>query len=408
MIGKEQFVETLQESGMPFDRDNAYDDDEAHDLYLKAKDFRDTYWDMFCYESNPESWLDVENTIIHILENRRDYRHDCDGYFTDYCSDFLMGLRDYNYVDRNNPYNLFRQRRNRRYRWEAPLLTKESNTFIENPYNHLVGLEIELTDDSVDEHIEEHEVADTDGDLKWDCVHDGSISMGSEFRLRTITNGDKLLNEISSFCKIMKNKGYGIDNSCGVHMHIDFRNGNLTKLKKIINFYSRYEQFIYDVVGEDRKGLRFSQALRKTHSDGELYSSPSEFRFGPLADAMNSANLREFKKDYYQTEHYEDAQYSKYYDGRYSGVNVHSVFLNGTLELRHLRGTINENYIRNWVMFNLHVVDKFMRHNTTSDEVILLHSNQKPTKNEFYGWLDEGAIDTYKKLKNSFKYEVNK
>lgn len=407
MIDRDTFMDTIQASNMTFCNDYANNDEEVEDLYYRADRFTDSYYEMFCFENNPVSWADVEGSLLHVLENPRDYRHECQGEFVDNCENLLDCLREFDYINRTDPFNLFRQRRNRRYRWESPIISKESNSFTNNPYSQLVGLEIEVVDNCVDNHMEEHEFQDTQGDTKWDCVHDGSISAGSEFRLRTITNGDKLLSDVNSFCKTMKSKGYTVDDTCGVHMHIDFKEGNLDRLKNIINFYSRYEQFVYDVVGEERKSLRFSQSLRKTYRDGELYSSGSDLRFAPLADAMNYGNLKEFKTSFYQTEFYHDAENYKYYDGRYSGFNVHSIFSNGTLELRYLRGTLNENYINNWIMFNLHIVDSFMKGRVPIDQV-LLHSTNKPTLNEFYGWLDTDTIEIYKKLKRSFRYEVSK
>ena len=57
-------------------------------------------------------------------------------------------------------------------------------------------------------------------------------------------------------------------------------------------------------------------------------------------------------------------------------------------------------------MFNLHVVDMFIRNNNIDQN--LLYWNKEPKKEEFLNWLDEGARESYKKLKNSFKYEMNK
>ena len=399
--------QTIQESGFPFNiRSNNNDQffDQENDANMEwlnntAYDYSEIIWECFFNDDSPRDWNDIENSLIHIGQNHYDYEDYMDGDFTRYSRQFLCALRDYGYTT-GSPRSI------RRERWESPLLPKESNTFTENPYGHLVGLEIEVTDRNVSVPLLPSEVTDKDNDVKWDCVHDGSVSCGSEFRLRTITNGDKLLKEISSFCKTMKHKGYDVDDTCGVHMHIDFSKANLPKLKNLIQFYSRYEQFIYDVVGEERKGIRFSQALRKTHRNGELYKGPQDFRFGPLADAMNENSLSKFKEAFYQTSHYEDTETYKYYDGRYSGFNVHSVFLNGTLELRYLRGTLNENYIRNWVMFNLHVVDMFIRNNNIDQN--LLYFNKAPKQEEFLNWLGEGARESYKKLKNSVKYEVNK
>ena len=403
-INKTTLMQTAMARGMPFHyshNDFDFDDDDFEYHRDRAWEFADCLFDIFWYDGEPEDWGDVENALVFIHDNDDNYDDYMCGDLVPHSRHMLRTLRDRGYLSPDGPRS-----RVIRERWESPVIRKESNTFTENPYGHLVGLEIELTDNNVNQPLRPSEVKDEDSDTKWDCVHDGSVSSGSEFRLRTVTNGDKLLNDISSFCKTMKSKGYKVDDTCGVHMHIDFSKANLPKLKNLIQFYSRYEQFIYDVVGEERKGIRFSQALRKTHRDGELYRGAGDFRFGPLADAMAERTLKGFKSKYYQTEQYFDSENYKYYDGRYSGFNVHSIFLNGTLELRYLRGTLNENYIRSWVMFNLHVVDMFIRNNKIDQN--LLHSTNAPTPTEFFGWLDEGAKESYRKLKKSFRYEVSK
>ena len=126
-------------------------------------------------------------------ENSSEYYEYMNGAFAFHCDNVLSTLRRRGYMDSRGPRQADRER------WESPIIRKEYNTFTENPYGHLVGLEIELTDRQVCEPLLPREVKDKDKDTKWDCVHDGSISSGSEFRLRTITNGDKLLNEITTF-----------------------------------------------------------------------------------------------------------------------------------------------------------------------------------------------------------------
>ena len=406
MIRESDIRYALTRQGFPFDYDSAGDDDEYEEFTQWAEQFARDLFDQFFYEEHPESWRDVENALIYVSEEPYEYRDAIGGFFVDTCETFRTALSRHGYFDNDNHDHRIFTQMTYRERWEAPVIRKESNTFTENPYGHLVGLEIELNDTDVDKHASQVDFGDEEGDTIWDCVHDGSLSSGSEFRLRTITNGDKLLDNISTFCKTMKGKGYSTDDTCSVHMHIDFAKANLSKLKNLIRFYSRYEQYIYDVVGEERKGIRFSQALRKTHRDGKIFSNPDELRFGPLTDAMGERSLRKFKEKYYEREHYTEVQHHKYYDGRYSGFNVHSVFLNGTLELRYLRGTLNERYIRSWVMFNLHIIDNFIR-NANTDQ-LLLYSKNEPTRKEFFNWLGEGAKESYRKLQKSYRYEANK
>ena len=392
MVDIDEFVEAAINLGIEgYDGNGTYHRD---DVYEYAADFFEFYSDGGVFYS----WNEIRTSIVEVFDNSDDYN-----------SDFVT------FIDR--VYSLFRiegmfiqntsHRHLRRNRWEAPIVPKLSKTFEINPFKDLVGLEIEVDDRNVSSHAMPSEFVDR-GVTKWDCVHDGSLDCGSEFRLRQISNGDSLLNEISKFCRKMKQKGYGIDNSCGVHMHIDFKKSNLTLLKRLILFYSRYEKYIYDIVGADRADRRYSQPLRHNYGYGRG-GNHQRFRFTPLTDAMEAENLKEFKQKYYQSTDYEEVEHYKYYDGRYSGFNVHSVFLNGTVELRYLGGTLNERYITAWVLFNLSIVDMF--NYAASDErygAFALNSTTVPRRKEFLKWLTPFGKSQYRKLQRSFLYEGRK
>ena len=187
-------------------------------------------------------------------------------------------------------------------------------------------------------------------------------------------------------------------------MHIDFADSNLSQLKKLIRFYSRYEKYIYEVVGTERSERRYSQSLRHSYE-------PSMFRFAPLTNAMTAENLKEFKEKFYESTEYEELEHYKYYNGRYSGFNVHSIFLNGTLELRYLRGTLNERYITSWVLFNLSIIDMFINekiYNQSDVDMFGLGSSLAPNRKEFLMWLTPFGKSQYRKLQRSFLYETRK
>tara|TARA_Y100000310_G_scaffold48370_1_gene44840 strand:+ start:5867 stop:7048 length:1182 start_codon:yes stop_codon:yes gene_type:complete len=392
MVSIRDFVDMALNLGIEsYAGDGTYHRDDVYDY---AADFFEYYSD----DGRFYTWDDIRTSIVAVFDNSDDYH-----------SNFIM------FIDR--VYRLFRNESiftqsipyqyMRRNRWEAPIVPKLSNTFEINPFKYLVGLEIEVADNGVSNHAIPSEFTDK-GITKWDCVHDGSLDCGSEFRLRQISNGDSLLTEISNFCRKMKHKGYGVDNTCGVHMHIDFKKSNLALLKKLILFYSRYEKYIYDIVGAERAERRYSQPLRYNYGYGEG-NSPHRFRFTPLTNAMGAENLKEFKQKYYQCSDYEEVEHYKYYDGRYSGFNVHSVFLNGTVELRYLGGTLNERYITAWVLFNLSIVDMF--NYAASDErygAFSLNSNTAPRRKEFLEWLTPFGKSQYRKLQRSFLYEGRK
>jgi hypothetical protein len=101
----------------------------------------------------------------------------------------------------------------------------------------------------------------------------------------------------------------------------------------------------------------------------------------PLERAMQHDNLRDFKEAYYMGNP-EEEQYRKYYDGRYWGLNVHSLFLNGTVELRHLHGTLDPNSINAWTLINLALVNRAIDGLTRRERRTLEYSND-PTIREF-------------------------
>jgi len=279
-------------------------------------------------------------------------------------------------------------------RWGARIRRKASDTFIDNPYRYYVGVEIETNEKDVTDYVKAKDLWDLDtitnvqDGPKWDCQHDGSLDNGSEFALRQITNGDSILNEVSEFCDLLKKNGYGIDNSCGVHIHIDFTDGNLETLKRAVALYRRYEPMLYEFVGEDRIYKRYSKPLTDENW--------RKLEFLPLEKALTTNSLRAFKVGFYDRERYSELETYKYYDGRYFGTNIHSVFLNNSLELRHLEGTLDSGKINTWIMTNLSLVDYCM--NGFGDETWeCLARTDMPTIDEFCSLLPNNVAEEFKR-----------
>lgn len=273
-------------------------------------------------------------------------------------------------------------------RWNARFRKVESEAFDENPYKYFVGVELEVNDSKVINHIRETDLS-PDGTVaqfpdssktNWDCVHDGSLNCGSEFRLREVYQGDRILDEVRKFCIFLNERGYKIDNSCSVHIHIDAKDMNLKSLKYLIQMHRRYENFLYEFVRPSRKDARFCRPT-DGQNEGILYS------FAPLNPAMRTNTLREFKRAYYgcgssRSDAYADQESHKYYDGRYWGLNVHSIFLNGTVEVRHLHGTLDPDVINSWILINLAMVHKAIQGLTRRERRTLNYSNE-PNLREF-------------------------
>ena len=284
-----------------------------------------------------------------------------------------------------------RRVQNPRERWGANIRRKYSDTFASNPYPYYVGVELETNESNVNKYVLMNDVWDSEDEgARWDCQHDGSLINGSEFALRQITNGDNIIREVSEFCNMLREYNYGTDDSCGVHVHIDFSEGNLSTLKRAVSLYQRYEPIIYEFVGADRIRKRYSKPLTDGVNDG--------LHFPPLREAMRTNNLRAFKVSYYDRERYEQLETYKYYDGRYFGTNIHSVFLNNTLELRHLEGTLDDHKINTWIMTNLALVDHCMK-GFDPDVEDMVYSTNTPSLEEFCSLLPNKVARDFRELR---------
>ena len=287
-------------------------------------------------------------------------------------------------------------------RWGARIRRKVSDTFVDNPYRQYVGVEIETNESNISNYIQAKDLWDLDeiknvqDGPKWDCQHDGSLDNGSEFALRQLTNGDAILSEVSGFCDLLTKNGYGVDDSCGVHIHIDFTDGNLETLKRAIALYRRYEPVLYEFVGADRIRKRYSRPLTDENWD--------KLEFQPLEKALKTNNLRAFKVGFYDRERYNELESYKYYDGRYFGTNIHSVFLNNSLELRHLEGTLDSGKINTWIMTNLSLVDYCMS-GFGNETWECLNRKDVPTIDEFCSLLPNNVAEDFKRYR---KEEMSK
>jgi|6_EtaG_2_1085325.scaffolds.fasta_scaffold14477_4 hypothetical protein len=284
--------------------------------------------------------------------------------------------------------------RSQRLRWNEIFVKVDknniNNTWKDNPFKEHVGVELEVGDYKVKMHLQPDDIP------KWDCVHDGSVECGSEFRLRHVSSGDRLFKDVEEMCVALHKRGYITDESCSVHIHIDAEDLKLKHLKNLVKIHERYDKFIYEMLHSSRIESRFCRPTgitRKSRILGDVYS------FEPLNKAMKKDNLRDFKRSYYEVpaSHINiEEQNHKYYDGRYWGLNVHSVFLNGTVELRHLQGTIDPVVINAWILINLALLNK-AKEGLTRREKRILEYNNEPVFREFVNLMPDNIQILFEK-----------
>ena len=225
-----------------------------------------------------------------------------------------------------------------------------SQTFNKNKFKNFCGVEIECIQDN-------YNLCSSDaGKLNFKKMGDGSLSSGGEEFVSKPSNGDRLFNMIDKICKVLNEKEYFIDKTCGLHVHIEIPM-KLELIKKLYIFYSKYENFFFKMLPSSRQKSDYCEKIRRTDNFS-------------IKDVKNMTSLHQFKKKYYETNFYGSKMEGHYYKKRYCWTNFHSLFYRGTLEVRSHSGTINSDKIKNWIKIHLSVID-FIKDKSV-EEVYLL------------------------------------
>lgn len=185
------------------------------------------------------------------------------------------------------------------------------------------GVEIECINASDSSH---------NNDTVFESKYDGSLDYsGCEF-VSPVLQGDEGFEELRKMCKILSYQCAGIDNSCGLHIHIDLSDFNEVELSRLFYFIQKLEPISRKFVAKNR--------TRNSFCDTSL------------------AGL-DFKTKYK----------NGFFQGleRYSAYNFSSYNHHKTLEIRLHQGTIDYDDIRNWISLHLAIVDYVKRRESSTD-----------------------------------------
>lgn len=211
--------------------------------------------------------------------------------------------------------------------------------------NRLVGIEIEMINNRtspINNYIPRN----------WRRVHDGSLNEnGVEFISPPFSGDEDLVKQLSAIeCGFEKSCSY-VDESCGLHVHVDTRDFTHEQLFNLYHVCHSIEDWVYSIVIPSRKQSKFSEPL-----DFNIEST--------LQDTIYGSYLLDksvIKRDKYQCP-------------RYKWANFHSVFYRGTIEFRCHHAVTSAEKIYNWAYFCQALVDYSKNHEPVSDGLKILNA----------------------------------
>jgi hypothetical protein len=164
----------------------------------------------------------------------------------------------------------------------------------------------------------------------WKVVTDGSLSGDNTFELVSpILEGEDGLQQLRTVSAVLTRLGAKINKSCGLHVHFDAVNMDLTNWKNLIKNYAALEGTIDSMMPMSRRGTANNYCR-----------------------TMKIANLNA-KIDVARTLD----QVRGIFSNRYSKVNTQAFSRHRTIEFRQHSGTFEATKIENWILFLHNLVD---------------------------------------------------
>ena len=162
---------------------------------------------------------------------------------------------------------------------------------------------------------------------KWKVVSDASIKCQSRgertasrlYAVEMVTPICKYedIETIQQLVRELRRGGARVNDSCGIHIHVDASRHDPKTLRNIVNIMASKEDLLYKALN--------------VQIDRECYCQKADLRFLEDVNLKHPKSMAEFETLWYNG----DSRRNVHYDySRYHALNLHSVFSKGTVEFR--------------------------------------------------------------------------
>ena len=240
---------------------------------------------------------------------------------------------------------------------------------------------------------DKYAVSDSEG-REWEIMRDSSLSpqkkdgsiASDEYRVEFVTPICRYsdIGTIQQIVREFRHAGAIVNNSCGIHIHVDGSAHTVQSLKNLLNIVSAHQDLIYKAL---EVGTGRSAYCKKLESD-LVDQAKGAKRMDRLADIW-------YREDGRRTIHYNDS--------RYHIVNLHSFFQNKGVEFRCFNSSTHSGKIKAYIQFSLAISAQAINQKFSSSKPICTDND----KYAFRCWLlrmgligDEFKTCRYHLLKN--------
>jgi len=185
---------------------------------------------------------------------------------------------------------------------------------------------------------------------------------------------------VEAVSNALKNAGATVDDSCGMHVHVDARDikNSGAQLANVVKLAAKYEALYLNGlnVSDARKSNQYCPPLTVKRP-----TAATELSVKMTATAVKLAWYQTTSEEtaaYRANDHY-NSHYAAY--SRYCGVNLHAVWNKGTVEFRYFAGTLDFATIEECVALMVGLVVMATRYSEVPKGVV------NPTDKKAWKWL---------------------
>lgn len=142
--------------------------------------------------------------------------------------------------------------------------------------------------------------------------------------------------KIQEIIRGLRSAGAFVNDSCGIHVHVDASNHDARTLRNLVNIMASKEDIFYKAL--DIKGER------------ECYCRKADTDFLEKLNRRRPHSREQLSRLWYG----DNSSHHRHYDqSRYHALNLHSVFHKGTVEFRMFNSTLHAGKIKTYIQFSL-------------------------------------------------------
>ena len=130
--------------------------------------------------------------------------------------------------------------------------------------------------------------------------------------------------------------GARVNDSCGIHVHVDASSHTPQTLRNIVNIMASKEDLLYKTL--------------KVQVNREHYCQKADTRFLEELNHKRPKTMQEVEQMWYNGY---GGRYIHYDDSRYHALNLHSVFSKGTIEFRMFNSTLHAGEVKSYIQLCL-------------------------------------------------------